>query len=410
MAARPVSTMDQEEPKEIRIQSALSVLRDPANELSRHQVATKYGIPYATLTDRLNGKLPRTDVNKTKQLLTPEQEHTLEEYIVDMAKMNISTTPQEAREMAAKIIRKNDPIAPVPSETWFRSFIKRSKRLSHSKRGIICVADMEQSNKEMSPGFDENEQDSVVELDRALNALKCGNITEVDWRICETHLLEKDSEYLAREIKRQLEYRSKDWEKKRRLEAELVALNQKVKKLQEVISELNEIGDTRKRKRPELSGVSSSRGNSGGDDDDGDDAVANDQSQRLELQLQHMNQSQNRITQIREINSSQNISQVEETHTLRSSGPFDPHSPTVSLQRPVATFGSINMQQMPSTDRMVSIGSIASIHPLSQMPELNQITDLAQFTQVMSMNTGMQPSPTQAYQMDREGPADSYMK
>ena len=69
--------------KECRINLAIQAMQRDKN-LSRRHTAKIYGVPEATLRDRMNGKTPKLEARPAAHRLTVTEEEAVVRYILDL--------------------------------------------------------------------------------------------------------------------------------------------------------------------------------------------------------------------------------------------------------------------------------------------------------------------------------------
>jgi hypothetical protein len=120
------------DPRETAIALAISDL-DAGIYTSQRAAAKAYGIPRATLQNRLKGATNRTTCHQPEQRLSPEQEEFLVEWILKEDGRACPPSHARAREMATLILRTNGDLNPL-GRKWLLHFMKRNPRV-HSVVG-----------------------------------------------------------------------------------------------------------------------------------------------------------------------------------------------------------------------------------------------------------------------------------
>ena len=69
--------------KEARIILAIEAIRS-SKKMSRRRAANIYGVPESSLRDRMNGKTPIRERRNGRRKLTPSEEQTLVQYVLDL--------------------------------------------------------------------------------------------------------------------------------------------------------------------------------------------------------------------------------------------------------------------------------------------------------------------------------------
>ncbi|CAG8674785.1 10374_t:CDS:1 [Acaulospora colombiana] len=101
------------------IQAAMKNVRNGTQEL--WEASKAFSIPKNTLRDRLNGSKPRQEVDQENQLLSPQEERALVQYIKYRGWRGDPVGLQETRELAGKITGQG-----TPGEGWVYRFMKRN--------------------------------------------------------------------------------------------------------------------------------------------------------------------------------------------------------------------------------------------------------------------------------------------
>ncbi|XP_050681505.1 uncharacterized protein LOC126976946 [Leptidea sinapis] len=120
--------------KEEDLKNAIDSIK---NQLMGYREACRYyGVPFATVHDRLSGKVA---VNKKPKVgpdpvLGVQGEEKLTKWIIDMAKCGFPLNKQDLLESVSKIIAKSGAKTPFkdgkPGDTWYQKFLKRHPQIS----------------------------------------------------------------------------------------------------------------------------------------------------------------------------------------------------------------------------------------------------------------------------------------
>jgi phage host-nuclease inhibitor protein Gam len=114
------------DPRETAIAQAIADL-NAGIHISQRAAAKAYGIPRATLQERLKGRTNRSTCHQHQQRLSPEQEQFLVEWILKEDGRACPPSHARAREMATVILRTNGDLDPLGKQ-WLLHFMKRNPR------------------------------------------------------------------------------------------------------------------------------------------------------------------------------------------------------------------------------------------------------------------------------------------
>lgn len=120
---------------------------DPKQKISLREAVKVFGVSLATLSRESkkyqnsgSANYRYTTKYAVKQVFTEDEEKTLEDYIVKIAKMQYGLTKKGVRELAYKFAAaniKNYPLSwnkeKIAGEEWMRGFLKRHPQLSIRK-------------------------------------------------------------------------------------------------------------------------------------------------------------------------------------------------------------------------------------------------------------------------------------
>ena len=104
--------------------------------------AKAFGIPRATLSDKIHGKTPMQPARKT--VLSVEEESLLEEWLISMARRGTGIMKGDLK-VAVKRVLDADPITRAnprfkdnrPGDTWFRGFMSRHPNLKQRRTSVL---------------------------------------------------------------------------------------------------------------------------------------------------------------------------------------------------------------------------------------------------------------------------------
>ena len=112
------------------INAALASIRE--KRLSIRKASNEFGIPLATLHDKLTGKRPVIAYAQT--LLTPEEEVKLAKWLIELAKRGFGKTGDEVRQIAKQILNTRNCTSKskteMPTSSWLYNFFKRHPELT----------------------------------------------------------------------------------------------------------------------------------------------------------------------------------------------------------------------------------------------------------------------------------------
>jgi hypothetical protein len=108
--------------KEGRILLAIQAIKQGQIQSIR-ATAASYDIPYTTLYRRIHGTASRRDSAPNSCKLSPYEEGTIVQYILDLDSRGFPPRPQAVREMADLLLAERD--APPVGKNWTSNFIKR---------------------------------------------------------------------------------------------------------------------------------------------------------------------------------------------------------------------------------------------------------------------------------------------
>jgi hypothetical protein len=96
-------------------------LQDPGDGFTLKNIAEKHGVDRSTLGQRCKGKTgPRSDGYASQQLLNPQQEQALVQYIEDLTARGLPPTRAMIRNFASNILKQHIGV------NWILRFIRRN--------------------------------------------------------------------------------------------------------------------------------------------------------------------------------------------------------------------------------------------------------------------------------------------
>ena len=88
-----------------RLQSAFLAWKQADGALSITKAATRYAVSKSTLHARIQGRQPRFTSDQTKQLLTPEEEDALKNWVLQLYPWGWPAKIAQLREMVVELLR-----------------------------------------------------------------------------------------------------------------------------------------------------------------------------------------------------------------------------------------------------------------------------------------------------------------
>jgi hypothetical protein len=96
-------------------------LLEPGQHFTYRAIARQFGVSHATLSRRHKGsQCPRKVKDHDQQLLSPQQEHELVEYITGLTKRGLPPMREMIRNFASQIASKS------ASDAWVTRFMSRN--------------------------------------------------------------------------------------------------------------------------------------------------------------------------------------------------------------------------------------------------------------------------------------------
>ena len=176
MAPIPLRKYTQE-----RLLEAIEMVK--TNQLSLNKAAKIYGIPYATLGDKIRGRRPITSI--PRRLMSHEEEGRLAQWIVGMSRRGFGQTREDICQKAFKIML-NRPGADAttikqPSRQWLKNYMKNHPELSvrtplalGKERALVSRESLSMWFNEMKEYMDSVDISILVSPDRLFNADETG--------------------------------------------------------------------------------------------------------------------------------------------------------------------------------------------------------------------------------------------
>ncbi|OAF70263.1 hypothetical protein A3Q56_01979 [Intoshia linei] len=110
--------------------------------------AKKFGVPYSSLKDRVQGRVQHGVKPGVKTILSPEEEDELKNYIADIQRCGFNISNWQVRERAAEMLmlyrgHQNPYSGGIPGQNWLAGFLKRHPTVEIKKT----------INRESQPSF-----------------------------------------------------------------------------------------------------------------------------------------------------------------------------------------------------------------------------------------------------------------
>ncbi len=105
-----------------------NALKEVQMGVSQRIVSKKYGIPRATLYDRINGSESATKAQEHLQRLSAVEEGLLSDWIVNQSALGLSPTHQQLRELAVRVLAARGDLQPL-GKRWMEGFLRRNPRV-----------------------------------------------------------------------------------------------------------------------------------------------------------------------------------------------------------------------------------------------------------------------------------------
>lgn len=160
------------------------------NGCSIRKAAKDCDLPYPTLRRyalkfKNDPNCSLTSIYETRVIFTPDQEHSLKEYIIDCSLKFYGLSAKEVRRIAYQMGKLNN--IPIPSawetnkmagKEWFRSFRQRNPELVIKKPEPCSLARATAFNKENVKRFFENLKDVLLRHENFANGTRIYNLDE----------------------------------------------------------------------------------------------------------------------------------------------------------------------------------------------------------------------------------------
>lgn len=109
----------------IQIANAINAVN---NEGKMAKAAERYGVPRITLHNKVTGKSPKVCSMGPTTILSKDEEHLLEQWVIMMSEKHVPITKEELLDSVQKIIsdkRQNTPLVDNrPGKKWYNPFFK----------------------------------------------------------------------------------------------------------------------------------------------------------------------------------------------------------------------------------------------------------------------------------------------
>ena len=107
-------------------------LNDIANGKLMRKASTDWGVPRTTLTDRINGRVSRTEAKALDQRLSPIQEQRLTDWVLVQESLGQNPTHAQIRAFAGRILAARHDAVPL-GKRWMAGFLRRNPVLKTKK-------------------------------------------------------------------------------------------------------------------------------------------------------------------------------------------------------------------------------------------------------------------------------------
>ena len=163
------------------VERALDVVR--SKQMSLRKASKVFGIPYATLGDKLRGRRPVTASPRT--VLTSEEEIKLVKWMVELSKRGFGRTRNDMRDMVKRILDDRGEKTVFkdnrPGKAWIAAFFKRHPELSErmslalgKERAVVTRDTLKSWFEEMKLSIDAVDPTILTSPDRLFNADESG--------------------------------------------------------------------------------------------------------------------------------------------------------------------------------------------------------------------------------------------
>ena len=163
------------------VERALDVVR--SKQMSLRKASKVFGIPYATLGDKLRGRRPVTASPRT--VLTSEEETKLVKWMVELSKRGFGRTRNDLRDMVKRILDDRGEKTVFkdnrPGKAWIAAFFKRHPELSErmslalgKERAVVTRESLKSWFEEMKLNIDSVDPTILTSPDRLFNADESG--------------------------------------------------------------------------------------------------------------------------------------------------------------------------------------------------------------------------------------------
>lgn len=96
-----------------------------AKGVSQRKAAEAWGIPHATLHNRLNGVVPHKIAHKARQRLSQRQETLIKEWVIIQDSLGLPSTHQQIREFVSRVLIASGDIEPLGIH-WIDGFFRHN--------------------------------------------------------------------------------------------------------------------------------------------------------------------------------------------------------------------------------------------------------------------------------------------
>lgn len=96
--------------------------------------ARRFKVSLSGIRKRLADGPTRAESQVVRQLLTPEQEHILENYLIYLEKTGMPASRANIAEAAGTILRESYPTAKNPGKSWLNAYLRRCHALESTQK------------------------------------------------------------------------------------------------------------------------------------------------------------------------------------------------------------------------------------------------------------------------------------
>jgi 4-hydroxybenzoate polyprenyltransferase len=105
--------------------SLQAALKEVEAGVSQRKAAARWGVPRATIYNRINGRTTRTAIAEARQRLSKQQERHLAGWILTQDSLGLPPSHSQIQELAARILIESGDLEPI-GKHWIEGFIRRN--------------------------------------------------------------------------------------------------------------------------------------------------------------------------------------------------------------------------------------------------------------------------------------------